>query len=95
MGEGTEEVKYATVADVLKLVEIVLMQQKLIDSIQRQLDIMNAKSMPELEDIEAKMRQHTHGQIIDKTDEYDKQRDIEAEGQRAAEFYRKHNEGII
>lgn len=95
MGEGTEEIKYATTADVLKLAEIVVLQQKLIDSMQRQIDIMNAKSIPELEDIEAKMRQATRGQVIDKTDEYDKRRDIEAEGQRAAEFYRKRNEGII
>lgn len=92
MGEGTEEIKYATEADVLKLAEIIVLQQKLIDSMQRQIDIMNAKSIPELKDIEAKMKAHI---FTDKTDEYDKQRDIEAEGQRAAEFYRKRNEGII
>lgn len=96
MGEDTEEVKYATIADVLQLAEIVLMQQKLIDSMQRQIDIMNGQRFaPPIGAGMNSSPKTPEGQLFDKTDEYNKQRDIERKGQRAAEFYRKRNEGII
>lgn len=88
MGEGTEEVKYVTVKDFKLLVDILKLQQSQLDSMSKMISIMNAKTPEEVQAI-------VGGQIIDKTDEYDKQRDIEREGQRAAEFYRKRNEGII
>lgn len=88
MGEGTQEIKYVTVKDFKLLVDILKLQQSQLDSMSKMISIMNAKTPEEVQAI-------VGGQIIDKTDEYDKQRDIEREGQRAAEFYRKRNEGII
>lgn len=99
MGEGTEEVKYATVDEVRKVAECLVGLTKLYDSLQRQIDILAGRTFPALTTPEQQFFAGSgigavgSQQIIDKTDEYDKQKDIEAEGQRAANYYNKKEKG--
>lgn len=52
--KGTSEVKYATVDDVHSMIDMMVLLQKQIDNLQKQIEILTAKSIEEVNAIVGK-----------------------------------------